>query len=97
MMINVEAVKLGNFQDEKSKDILKKALREGIVQVEFKKLDGSHRTMNCTLQENEIPAEKMPKTTSTSKNEKALPVFDTEIQAWRSFRWDSIQKFGFYL
>lgn len=78
------------FNDDKDKDWLKNQLREGVVLVTFKKKDGTKRKMRCTLAENEIPAEKMPKGSGKSKSGDALAVFDVENQEWRSFRFDSI-------
>jgi hypothetical protein len=78
-------------KNEKSK--LENMLREGIVTVNFTKKDGSERKMTCTLLESKIPNEKMPKTEKKSKNLDVLAVFDVEIDAWRSFRYDSVINF----
>jgi len=80
------------FNDDNAKNWLKNLLREGSVMVTFQKKDGTERKMHCTLAENEIPAEKMPKGTGKTKNDEALAVFDVENQDWRSFRFDSILK-----
>lgn len=62
------------------------------VCVVFTKKDGTQREMFCTLQEGKIPAEKQPKTkeSNSTSSGSALRVFDTQLQEWRSFRWDSI-------
>lgn len=65
-------------------------LRSGKVTVRFTKNDGSERKMLCTLMENEIPSEKMPKNSEKAKNDGVIPVFDVEKQDWRSFRIDSV-------
>ena len=78
-------------KDEKSK--LENMLREGIVTVNFTKKDGSERKMTCTLLESNIPNEKMPLTEKKTKNLDVLAVFDVEIDAWRSFRYDSVINF----
>lgn len=67
-------------------------LREATIK--FRKVDGSLRTMQCTLNQSLIPppvVEKTATTTSTRKqSEDIITVFDTEKQDWRSFRLDSI-------
>jgi hypothetical protein len=81
------------FTDETAKEWLTEVLRGGVVGVEFVKLDGTKRSMSCTLDEDVIPAESLPKTTSETphaKSKDALAVFDVEKGEWRSFRWDSI-------
>ena len=61
----------------------------------FTKKDGTERKMICTLAENKIPSEKMPKNSGKSKSDDALAVFDIEKNEWRSFRWDSVTKIEF--
>jgi len=95
IIMNIEAKQLGDFKDEKGKNILLKALREQEIVVSFKKADGTMRDMKCTLMEKRIPDEKKPKSENSKKNEAVLPVFDVEKDAWRSFRWDSIEKISF--
>lgn len=66
-------------------------LREGVITVTFKKVDGSQRVMKCTLQSQFLPEEhrnKGPMLTETTGN--TIPVWDVEASAWRSFRLDSI-------
>lgn len=71
---------------------LLKCLRMGHCHVEFEKKDGSLRAMECTLNESFIPAEKLPKS-STTYSEETIRVFDTEINEWRSFRVNSVKTF----
>jgi hypothetical protein len=71
--------------------VLLNALRMGIVEVTFQKVNGEKRVMPCTLNENFIPADKYPKGTATpSKSTTATAVFATDVQEWRSFRNDSV-------
>jgi hypothetical protein len=63
------------------------------VRVTFTKKDGTNREMLCTLIERNIPADKQPKTETTSQTSgSAVRVFDIEKSEWRSFRWDSVTK-----
>jgi hypothetical protein len=95
--LNVTTEKPVLFDTENSKNWLRTLLREQNVSVTFQKLDGSERTMLCTLSEVKIPVENRPKGTSTVKNDQSLAVFDVEKQGWRSFRWDSIKSIQFDL
>lgn len=73
---------------KKSRKWLTNLLSEYVVEVTFTKKDGTERVMNCTLQEDYLP-----ETTGSGRtaNSDALAVFDTEVEDWRSFRWDSIK------
>lgn len=68
-------------------------LSKGVCQVEFTKVDGTVRTMPCTLTSNLLPpspvrenAEKKERKVNTD----VLRVFVTDINEWRSFRIDSV-------
>jgi hypothetical protein len=72
-------------------------LHECEVNLVFYKKSGEERHMRCTLQDSEIPADKQPKGTGKATSEDTVSVFDTEIQDWRSFRFDSIKEFEYDL
>ncbi len=76
---------------------IKDMLHIGPMSVTFIKTDGTERTMVCTLQQGafEAPAKKTERTKSPSDEQ--CSVWDTEKQAWRSFRYDSITKISFDL
>jgi hypothetical protein len=63
-------------------------LEQSIVEVTFTKKDGTERVMNCTLLEDYLP-----ETTGAgrSASSDAVAVFDTDVEDWRSFRWDSVK------
>ena len=73
---------------KKSRKWLTNLLNEYVIEVTFTKKDGTERVMNCTLQEDYLP-----ETTGAGRatGSDALAVFDTEVEDWRSFRWDSIK------
>jgi hypothetical protein len=76
--------------NEMTKDYILSLLKSDILNVTFKKVDGTERLMKCTLREDHIkPVEK---TTDRQKkiNEDIITVWDTEKDGWRSFRYDSI-------
>ncbi len=85
------------FKTKKEKDWLIGLLQSEIVELTFTKKDGSERIMKCTLAEQKIPAENVPKGTDRAKNDEAVAVFDLENNGWRSFRWDSLTNITFTL
>lgn len=80
--------------DETRENVLQK-LRTGEATVRFTKVDGTERTMRCTLQESQIPSDKLPKGESQTSSVagSAIRVFDLDKAEWRSFRVDSILSF----
>ncbi len=62
------------------------------VEVTFKKTDGTIREMKCTLKEGIIPVVENPKTSDT-----LCTVWDTEVNAWRSFKFENITQINFAL
>ena len=65
-------------------------LKQSVVNVVFTKSDGSERTMNCTLKLENIPEDQHPKSTIKSESDQ-IRVFDTDIDAWRSFNFGSVK------
>jgi hypothetical protein len=68
---------------------LNNLLKDGVYQVSFTKIDGSTRTMPCTLRPDLLP----PRVVTKESKEKIEPimtetlaVFVTDINEWRSFR-----------
>jgi hypothetical protein len=62
------------------------------VEVTFVKSDGTQRVMKCTLKESVAPKVENPKTSDT-----LCTVWETELNAWRSFKFENIQKINFTL
>jgi hypothetical protein len=77
------------------KNWIQSLLKTKVCKVVFEKLDGSERTMICTLKEDLLPTVVESKTKKTP-NEKVMPVWDIEAQSWRSFRVDSVIEFSEY-
>jgi hypothetical protein len=71
---------------------LRGMLYGGEMTVVFTKKDGTERSMLCTLEESQIPIDKLPKNTGKPKSDDAMAVFDIEKQEWRSFRFDSVKE-----
>jgi hypothetical protein len=84
------------------RDWVRSLLQKGAITVTFVKADGAVRDMNCTLNWDQIPADKQPQDVPVEKlletkkrkqpDEHSLRVFDLEKQEWRSFRFDRLQK-----
>jgi hypothetical protein len=83
-------------EQEIFKKWLKQLLASDIVTIEFKKADGQLRSMKATLKENLLPPKSMD--SSTKKiNDDICVVWDTEQNAWRSFRYDRMISVKFTL
>jgi len=74
---------------EKIKDLLKKK----VVNVKFKKQDGSERVMKCTLLSDLVPVYEKKTERTRPENEEALAVWDLEKGAFRSFKIDSVLEY----
>ena len=60
--------------------------------IKFTKINGEVREMPCTLREDIVPKYEH-KTEKTKKpNDQVLSVWCTDVNAWRSFRVDSVQE-----
>ena len=68
-------------------------LQKDIVEVDFTKVDGAPRRMNCTLDKERIPVQNITSESNRKKNPDVLVVWDLDKSAWRSFRFDSVNKF----
>jgi hypothetical protein len=72
------------------------ALMLGEVNVTFTKVsDGSSREMRCTrnIDQIELTQEIQPTESTRAVNEDVLVVYDLDIEAFRSFRLDSVTAF----
>lgn len=81
---------LGQF-----KSWLTHCLNSGTVTVTFTKKDGNERIMKCTTDPVMIlfkNAELLESKSTPRYSDTALPVYDLEVDGWRSFRWDSIKQ-----
>ena len=77
-------------------------LDEGVAEVKFTKRDGTDRVMLCTLNSNLIPEKAFgnpkdwnypdyPSESARVKSPDIAVVWDLQKEAWRSFRYDSVQ------
>lgn len=62
------------------------------VEVSFTKVDGTERTMFCTLNEAVLPPSPLTESTVRREpNHNVLTVWDVEKDGWRSFRVDGVK------
>ena len=73
-----------------NKDTLKDLLKKKVVQIKFKKKDGSERVMKCTLQEDIVPIYEKKTERVKKQNDETLAVWDLEKDSFRSFKLDSV-------
>lgn len=71
-----------------------KVLSSGIHSVTFTKVDGTERTMPCTLDPTILPQVeiKEEKVVPRKLNIDTLRVFVTDIKEWRSFRIENLKE-----
>ena len=74
-------------------------LKNERVNICFTKADGTERWIHATLKPELLPelTEADEVKPARKVNAEVKSVWDIEKQAWRSFRWDSIQQFSFNL
>jgi len=76
------------------KNEIQSLLKQGLCEVTFTKVDGTVRTMPCTLREDLLPPAKHEDPLSTKKvrevNEAVMVAYCTDKQAWRSFRVENV-------
>ena len=76
-----------------TKENLIDMLRNNIVTVTFTKVDGTERVMRCTLMAEYVPnaPTNNGQVLLQESESKAVSVWDTEANGWRSFRVDSVK------
>lgn len=79
------------------RDWLHGVLKDMNVTITFMKKDGTERVMNCTLQEDVVPIYEKKTDNVRDVSTEVCPVFDTDKQEYRSFRYDTIRKIEFKL
>lgn len=66
-------------------------LSEGIVEVQFTKVDGSTRVMLATLDRNIVPTGDADEQKEVNRMaDSTQPVWDTIADGWRSFKWNTV-------
>ncbi len=73
-----------------TRELLRENLSNKIVLVLFTKKNGDPREMYCTTLPEEIPEELQPKGVRENNDPDLFKVFDVDLNAWRSFRFESL-------
>lgn len=68
-------------------------LVENVCVVEFTKVSGTIRIMNCTLRPDHLPVFKKANSKSRVPNDELVSVWDVDAKGWRGFRVDSVTDF----
>lgn len=87
-----------NFNDTDKlefKNWLANLLQTNTVTIVFTKKNGEERIMKASLQESKIPVK--TSTATKKQNSEVISVVDTDINEWRSVRYDSIKEIKFDL
>jgi hypothetical protein len=76
-----------------TRDDVLTVLRAGTTTIEFMKVDGAMRNMKATLNESLIAYTRPIEGSSTTRKipEHTCSVWDTEDNAWKSFRWENLR------
>lgn len=81
---------------EDARRSLHEALTRSVCMVTFTKVDGTQRTMPCTLREDIIPPATKADAASQRRvreiSDAVMVVYCTDKQAWRSFRVDNVTR-----
>lgn len=80
---------------EFTREEVSSGLKSAIGTVVFEKVDGTLRTMRCTLQEDYLPTTENKSEKKKAANDEVLCVWDLDNGGWRSFRLDSIKSLNF--
>ena len=74
-----------------TKEKLKDLLQQNVLEIKFKKVDGTERVMCCSLNQEIVPISenKTPKKVKKD-NDNVIAVWDLEKESFRSFRLDSL-------
>ena len=84
---------------QQRRDMLTEALGKGISEITFTKVDGTLRTMPCTLDATILPPAPVHETNTDNPvdfpkvkkfNPTVMSVFCTDKQEWRSFRVENV-------
>jgi hypothetical protein len=79
---------------ESKKQGILEELRKGLVDLQFKKVNGDLRNMVATLSEDIIPQSDIPEEGKERVvNENIVVLYDVEVSGWRSFRIENLVEY----
>jgi hypothetical protein len=79
-----------------NRDNLIDQLRNNVCKVEFTKVNGETRLMECTLKADVLPARPVAESDKPARkqSDENLSVWDVNAQGWRSFKIANVVSFG---
>jgi len=79
----------------KERNKMVQALKSGLSEVTFTKVNGDLRIMTCTLDNSIMPEDMRPKDDAPTKvpNPEVIAAYDVEADGWRSFRVENVTNF----
>ncbi len=83
---------VSDLTDTVKKEVYTEALKDAVCTVEFTKVDGSDRVMDCTLQSVMLPEVKGTGTVNSLSSD-LLRVFDVEVGGWRTITLSKVKSF----
>ena len=75
-----------------TQEYLYELLKRNVCSVTFVKLDGTERTMECTLADAYLPEEYRGRGTILTEGGSSLSVWETSSNSWKAFRIDTVKK-----
>lgn len=78
-----------NTTDETAQ-FLRDLLKNGTYSVKFTKVDGSERTLRCTLRSDILPPAPITEGAKRKSSPDTISAWDTENSGWRSFKISNI-------
>ena len=81
---------VSGLTDSGKKEVYTEALQDAVCTIEFTKVDGSDRVMDCTLKSVMLPE---TKGTVKSLSSDLIRVFDVEVGGWRTITLSKVKSF----
>ncbi len=83
---------VSDLTDIVKKEVYTEALKDAVCTVEFTKVDGNDRIMDCTLQDIMLPEVKGTGSVKPLSSD-LLRVFDVEVGGWRTITLSKVKSF----
>jgi len=83
---------VSGLTDTDKKEVYTEALQDAVCTIEFTKVNGDDRIMDCTLQSVILPKVKGTGTVKPLSND-LIRVFDVEVGDWRTITLSAVKSF----
>lgn len=78
-----------DYTQNNNKQLVREQLMQGLVHLTFTRANGTVRHMTATLNADRLPPQ-LADSHARPVNEQLQVVWDTDLNAWRSFRWERL-------